>query len=158
MAMQKKRPEARRRAGVKPKAKAIAADGDKPQRAVVVGQWPKMRLLARKAKPYRKPDGGKITDIVGRMILDSRGNPTVEVDCEVDKVFLARAAVPSGASTGTHEATEIRDGGPKWLGKGVDTAVDNVNGEIRDCLLGMLVDDQESIDQALIKLDGTPNK
>ena len=142
----------------RPKVEAAVSYWPEPQHAVVVGQWPKMRLLARKAKPYRKPGGGKITDIVGRMILDSRGNPTVEVDCEVDKVFLARAAVPSGASTGTHEATEIRDGGPKWLGKGVDTAVDNVNGEIRDCLLGMLVDDQESIDQALIKLDGTPNK
>ena len=113
MAMQKKRPEARRRAGVKPKAKTIADDWPGSQIAVVVGKWPKRRLLARTAKPYGKRDGsGKITDIVGRMILDSRGNPTVEVDCEVDKVFLARAAVPSGASTGTHEATEIRDGGP----------------------------------------------
>jgi enolase len=99
-----------------------------------------------------------ITDICGRMILDSRGNPTVEVDCSVDGVGLGRAAVPSGASTGTHEATELRDGGPKWLGKGVDTAVDNVNGEIRDCLVGMPIDDQEAIDNALIALDGTPNK
>ena len=100
----------------------------------------------------------KITDIVGRMILDSRGNPTVEVDCWVDDVHLGRAAVPSGASTGTHEAAEIRDGGYKWLGRGVDTAVDNVNGEIQKCLVGMPVDDQRAIDEALIGLDGTLNK
>ena len=136
----------------------IADDWPEPQQVVAIGEWPKRRWLARNANPDRKPDGGKITDIVGRMILDSRGNPTVEVDCYVDEVFLARAAVPSGASTGTHEATEIRDGGSKWLGRGVDTAVDNVNGEIRDCLVGMHVDYQEEIDRALIKLDGTPNK
>tara|TARA_B100001750_G_scaffold236243_1_gene239823 strand:+ start:138 stop:1772 length:1635 start_codon:yes stop_codon:yes gene_type:complete len=147
MAMQKKRQM----------TKAIASDWPEPQSAVVIGQWPR-KLLTRKAKPDEKPPVGKITDIVGRMILDSRGNPTVEVDCYVDEVFLARAAVPSGASTGTHEATEIRDGGSKWLGRGVDTAVDNVNGEIRDCLVGMPVDYQEEIDRALIKLDGTPNK
>ena len=149
MAMEKDRPL---------KAEVTDRYWPEPQSTVAIGQWPKRRLLARKAKPDRKPDGGIITDIVGRMILDSRGNPTVEVDCYVDKVFLASAAVPSGASTGTHEATEIRDGGPKWLGRGVDTAVDNVNGEIRDCLIGMLVGDQEGIDQAMIDLDGTPNK
>ena len=152
MAMEKDRPL---------KAEATDRYRPEPQRAVVIGQWPKRRLLARKAKPDRKPDGGIITDIVGRMILDSRGNPTVEVDCYVDKVFLASAAVPSGASTGTHEATEIRDGGPKWLGRGVDTAVDNVNGEIRNRLVGMSVDEpgsQDAIDIALRDLDGTPNK
>lgn len=99
-----------------------------------------------------------ITEIQGRMILDSRGNPTVEVDCYVDGSLLGRAAVPSGASTGTHEATELRDGGSKWLGKGVDTAVGNVNGEIRDCLVDMSIDDQEAIDETLRALDGTPNK
>ena len=158
--MQKRRPKTRKRI-VKKKVEAAVSYWPEPQRAATIGQWPKMRLLARKAKPYRKPGGGKITDIVGRMILDSRGNPTVEVDCYVDKVFLASAAVPSGASTGTHEATEIRDGGPKWLGMGVDTAVDNVNGEIRNRLVGMSVDEpgsQDAIDIALRDLDGTPNK
>ena len=157
MAMQKRRPKTRKRT-VKKKVEAAVSYWPPGQRAVVQGKWPETVDDARFApSPDRKPDG-IITDIVGRMILDSRGNPTVEVDCYVDDVPLGRAAVPSGASTGTHEATEIRDGGPKWLGRGVDTAVDNVNGEIRDCLRGMLVDDQEEIDQALIDLDGTPNK
>jgi enolase len=157
MSMQKRRQKTRKRI-VKKKVEAAVSYWPPGQRAVVHGKWPETVDDARFApSPDRKPDG-IITDIVGRMILDSRGNPTVEVDCYVDDVPLGRAAVPSGASTGTHEATEIRDGGPKWLGRGVDTAVDNVNGEIRDCLRGMLVDDQEGIDQALIDLDGTPNK
>ena len=70
---------------------------------------------------------GQITDILARMILDSRGRPTIEVDCFVDGRFSARAAVPSGASTGSHEAVELRDGGPMWLGSGVQRSVDNVN-------------------------------
>ncbi len=157
MSMQKRRQKTRKRI-VKKKVEAAVSYWPPGQRVVVQGKWPETVDDARFApSPDRKPDG-IITDIVGRMILDSRGNPTVEVDCYVDDVPLGRAAVPSGASTGTHEATEIRDGGPKWLGRGVDTAVDNVNGEIRDCLRGMLVDDQEGIDQALIDLDGTPNK
>ena len=119
----------------------------------------KLDKRRRKGKgPQPDPTPRIITEIFGRMILDSRGNPTVEVDCYVDNSHLGRAAVPSGASTGTHEATEVRDGGPKWLGRGVDTAVDNVNGEIRDCLVGMRVDYQEEIDEALLDLDGTPNK
>ena len=121
-------------------------------RAVPVGEY--SDVLPMTSAP--NPDSPrKITHIMGRMILDSRGNPTVEVDCYVDYAHLGRAAVPSGASTGTHEATEIRDGGPKWLGRGVDTAVDNVNSEIRDCLVGRLVDDQEGIDRALVELDGS---
>ncbi|MBR79418.1 MAG: phosphopyruvate hydratase [Euryarchaeota archaeon] len=102
--------------------------------------------------------GAAISDIFARAILDSRGNPTVEVDCFVDGTLRGRAMVPSGASTGTHEAAELRDGGQDWMGKGVSEAVNNVNGEIRKALIGMDPADQESIDSVLIELDGTPNK
>ena len=101
---------------------------------------------------------GAISDLSARMILDSRGNPTVEVDCYVDGVLRGRAAVPSGASTGSYEAVELRDGGSDWAGKGVASAVAHVNGEIHDILVGMEVSDQEGIDTALVALDGTPNK
>ena len=101
---------------------------------------------------------GAISDLSARAILDSRGNPTVEVDCFVDGQLQGRAAVPSGASTGSYEAIELRDGGDLWVGKGVTSAVANVNGEIRDALIGMDVTDQESIDAVLISLDGTENK
>ncbi|RZD34119.1 MAG: phosphopyruvate hydratase, partial [Methanobacteriota archaeon] len=101
---------------------------------------------------------GVITDIIGRMILDSRGNPTIEVDCYVDGVLRGRAGVPSGASTGSHEAVELRDGGPIWAGKGVDTAVANTNGAIRNLLVGLNVNDQEALDTAMVALDGTKNK
>ena len=101
---------------------------------------------------------GAISDLSARMILDSRGNPTVEVDCYVDGVLRGRAAVPSGASTGSYEAVELRDGGSDWVGKGVASAVAHVNGEIHDILVGMEVSDQEGIDTALVALDGTPNK
>ena len=101
---------------------------------------------------------GAISDLSARMILDSRGNPTVEVDCYVDGVLRGRAAVPSGASTGSYEAVELRDGGPDWAGRGVTSAVAHVNGEIRDVLVGMEVSDQEGIDTALVTLDGTANK
>ncbi len=99
-----------------------------------------------------------IVDIVGREILDSRGNPTVEVDVVLEDGTVGRAAVPSGASTGAHEAVELRDGGPRFLGKGVRGAVDAVNGEIFDALSGMDAEEQVQIDQAMIALDGTPNK
>jgi enolase len=100
-----------------------------------------------------------IVDILGREILDSRGNPTVEVDVVLEDGSLGRAAVPSGASTGAHEAIELRDGDKKrYLGKGVLKAVEAVNGEIFDALSGMEAEDQRRIDDALIKLDGTPNK
>ncbi len=100
-----------------------------------------------------------IVDIIGREILDSRGNPTVEVDVVLEDGALGRAAVPSGASTGAHEAIELRDGDKaRFLGKGVLKAVDAVNGEIFDALSGMEAEDQRRIDDALIKLDGTPNK
>ena len=101
---------------------------------------------------------GAISDLTARMILDSRGNPTVEVDCFVDGILRGRAAVPSGASTGTHEAAELRDGWTAWLGKGVDAAVNHVNNEIRDRLVGMSISNQTSIDHALIEIDGTENK
>ncbi len=100
-----------------------------------------------------------IVDIIGREILDSRGNPTVEVDVMLEEGSRGRAAVPSGASTGAHEAVELRDGDKKrYLGKGVRKAVDAVNGEIFDALSGMDAEDQRRIDEAMIKLDGTPNK
>ena len=101
---------------------------------------------------------GAISDLSARAILDSRGNPTVEVDCYVNGRMQGRAAVPSGASTGSYEAIELRDGGDEWAGKGVASAVANVNGEIREALIGMDVADQEGIDAILVSLDGTQNK
>tara|TARA_Y100001958_G_scaffold146276_1_gene125823 strand:+ start:1619 stop:2839 length:1221 start_codon:yes stop_codon:yes gene_type:complete len=92
------------------------------------------------------------------MILDSRGNPTVEVDCYVDGALAGRAAVPSGASTGRHEAVELRDGGQSWLGKGVDAAVTAVTEHIAQALVGMPVDDQRMLDETIVELDGTGNK
>ncbi len=101
----------------------------------------------------------KITKVTAREILDSRGFPTVEVEIKTEKNILARAAVPSGASTGAHEACELRDGNIKrYMGKGVEKAVENVNGPIMKTILGMDVDDWSKVDEALIKLDGTPNK
>ncbi len=100
-----------------------------------------------------------IVDIIGREILDSRGNPTIEVDVVLEDGAMGRAAVPSGASTGAHEAVELRDGDKsRYQGKGVTKAVDAVNGEIFDALAGMDAEDQRGIDAALIKLDGTKNK
>ncbi|MCF1742434.1 phosphopyruvate hydratase [Paradevosia shaoguanensis] len=99
-----------------------------------------------------------IFDVVARQIFDSRGNPTVEVDVVLDDGSFGRAAVPSGASTGAHEAVELRDGGEAFLGKGVTKAVDNVNTIIADDIEGMDALDQIALDQALIELDGTPNK
>ena len=99
-----------------------------------------------------------ITDIIGREILDSRGNPTVEVDVVLEEGSRGRAAVPSGASTGAHEAVELRDGDKRYLGKGVRKAVDAVNGEIFDAIGGMDAEAQVKIDETLIALDGTPNK
>ena len=93
------------------------------------------------------------------MVLDSRGNPTVEVDCYVDERLMGRAIVPSGASTGQHESLEMRDNDPKkWLGKGVDIAVENVRQQIAEALVGMPVDEQRLIDEVMIELDGTQNK
>ena len=102
--------------------------------------------------------GGIITDLKARAIIDSRGNPTVEVDCFVDGILMGRAMVPSGASTGSHEAVELRDGGKDWMGKGVSKAVHNVNEEIRNLLVGLDVSNQEEIDASMLILDGTSNK
>jgi len=99
-----------------------------------------------------------ILDITGREILDSRGNPTVEVDIRLEDGSFGRAAVPSGASTGAHEAVELRDGGKRFGGKGVERAVAAINGEIFDALCGMDAEEQRRIDNAMIALDGTPNK
>ena len=99
-----------------------------------------------------------IIDIIGREILDSRGNPTVEVDVVLEDGSMGRAAVPSGASTGAHEAVELRDGGPRYLGKGVERAVEAVNGELFEAIGGMEAENQIHIDRTMIELDGTPNK
>ncbi|OQW52938.1 phosphopyruvate hydratase [Candidatus Raskinella chloraquaticus] len=99
-----------------------------------------------------------IVDIHAREILDSRGNPTVEVDVVLEDGAFGRAAVPSGASTGAHEAVELRDGGKRYLGEGVQKAVAAVNDKIASELVGLGADDQVAIDQAMITLDGTPNK
>ena len=100
----------------------------------------------------------KISHVAAREVLDSRGNPTVEVDVTLSSGATGRAIVPSGASTGAHEATELRDGGTRFKGKGVLTAVANVNGEIATALVGSDASNQTAIDNTLCELDGTPNK
>ena len=100
----------------------------------------------------------EILDVFAREILDSRGNPTVEVDVLVEGGFYGRAAVPSGASTGQFEAVEMRDGGSRYVGKGVQDAVNNVNDVIAEEIIGMNVLDQVSIDKKLLAIDGTYNK
>jgi len=100
----------------------------------------------------------EIEHLIGREILDSRGNPTVEVEVLLESGAAGRAAVPSGASTGTHEAVELRDGGDRYLGRGVRLAVDHVNGEIAKAVEGLEALDQIALDAALVDLDGTPNK
>ena len=99
-----------------------------------------------------------IISVHARQILDSRGNPTVEVDVETENGVLGRAAVPSGASTGEHEAVELRDGGNAYMGKGVLNAIENVNTHISEALLGVSVFEQNLVDKIMIDLDGTPNK
>jgi enolase len=114
------------------------------------------------AKPHFIVQGSRMTEIIdifAREILDSRGNPTVEVDVTLEDGSLGRAAVPSGASTGAHEAVELRDGDKaRYLGKGVLKAVESVNGDIFDAISGLDAEDQVAIDEAMIELDGTPNK
>ena len=100
----------------------------------------------------------KIKDVIGREILDSRGNPTVEVDVILESGIMGRAMVPSGASTGEREALEMRDGGTRYMGKGVLNAVAHVNNELRDLVIGMDVLDQKKLDYAMIELDGTDTK
>jgi enolase len=100
----------------------------------------------------------QIAAVHARQVLDSRGNPTIEVDVQLASGAAGRAAIPSGASTGVHEAVELRDGGPAFGGKAVTQAVANANGELADAVLGLDASDQEAVDRALIELDGTPNK
>ena len=100
----------------------------------------------------------QIEHVHARQILDSRGNPTVEVELSLRSGAWGRAAVPSGASTGEFEATELRDGGSDWMGKGVTRAVENVNGEIATAVRGQDASSQAALDRMLITLDGTPNK
>ncbi|HET7554386.1 MAG TPA: phosphopyruvate hydratase [Gaiellaceae bacterium] len=99
-----------------------------------------------------------IARVHARQILDSRGNPTVEVDVRLESGAFGRAAVPSGASTGVHEALELRDGGSEWAGKGVSRAVANVNGELAQAVQGLAAADQRAVDERMVELDGTPNK
>jgi enolase len=99
-----------------------------------------------------------VREVHARWVLDSRGNPTVEVDVRLESGAFGRAVVPSGASTGVHEALELRDGGGEWGGKGVSRAVENVNGEIASAVAGLDANDQRALDERLIELDGTPNK
>src|SRR6201999_231100 len=101
----------------------------------------------------------EITKVTGREILDSRGNPTVEADVTLADGSIGRAAVPSGASTGEHEAVELRDGDKsRYLGKGTQGAAKHINGEIAECLKGKDATQQTDIDRSMIHLDGTPNK
>jgi enolase len=96
--------------------------------------------------------------VIGRQVLDSRGNPTVEAEVFLESGAFGRAISPSGASTGSHEAVELRDGGSAWMGKGVMTAVNYINGEINEALEGLEAQDQREVDETMISLDGTPNK
>src|SRR5579863_9398726 len=98
-----------------------------------------------------------IVDITAREILDSRGNPTVEIDVRLEDGSFGRAAVPSGASTGANEAAELRDGGKRYGGKGVEKAITAANGELFDALCGLDAEEQVRIDRVMIALDGTPN-
>ncbi|HAD47303.1 MAG TPA: phosphopyruvate hydratase, partial [Idiomarina sp.] len=101
----------------------------------------------------------KISRIIAREIMDSRGNPTVEADVYLESGHMGRAAAPSGASTGSREALELRDGDKsRYLGKGVQTAVDNINGAIAEALMGKDADNQQAIDDIMLRLDGTDNK
>ena len=102
---------------------------------------------------------GNITGLDARMVLDSRGQPTVEVDCYVDGSLKGRAIVPSGASTGAYEALELRDGDAlRYLGKGVSSAVNNVKDLLEEALVGLPVDEQRIIDETMLDVDGTRNK
>jgi enolase len=118
-----------------------------------------LRLKQKKCKTLKIKQMSEIIGIYGRQILDSRGNPTVEVDVYTAAGAMGRAAVPSGASTGAHEAVELRDGDKsKYLGKGVLKAIENVNGVLANEIKGMLVSNQNEIDTRMIEIDGTPNK
>ena len=114
-------------------------------------------LVRTNAAAGSKRSMSVITGVKGREIIDSRGNPTVEVDITTEKGTFT-ASVPSGASTGIYEACELRDGGSRYMGKGVMKAVKNVNTVLADAVMGMDVSDQRAIDNAMLKVDGSPNK
>ncbi|CAM9237052.1 unnamed protein product [Chrysoparadoxa australica] len=127
---------------------------------VQLSRFTMMSSVARGSKAVLSTSARRmssITAVRGREVIDSRGNPTVEVDITT-KDGLFRASVPSGASTGIHEAVELRDGGSRFMGKGVSQAVDNVNGPLAKALIGKDATDQENLDKIMIDLDGTPNK
>jgi enolase len=113
--------------------------------------------LRRASTVASKRSMSAITNVVGREIIDSRGNPTVEVDLTTANGTFT-ASVPSGASTGAYEAVELRDGGSRYMGKGVSKAVANVNTILADAVKGLDVADQRAVDEAMLKADGTPNK
>lgn len=113
--------------------------------------------LRRASTMTSKRSMSAITNVVGREIIDSRGNPTVEVDLTTANGTFT-ASVPSGASTGAYEAVELRDGGSRYMGKGVSQAVKNVNTVLADAVKGLDVADQRAVDDAMLKADGTPNK
>ena len=113
--------------------------------------------LRRASTVTSKRSMSAITGVRGREIIDSRGNPTVEVDLTTAKGTFT-ASVPSGASTGIYEAAELRDGGSRYMGKGVSQAVKNVNTALADAVMGLDVADQRAVDDAMLKADGTPNK
>ena len=114
-------------------------------------------ISTKTASAVTKRSMSVITGVHGREIIDSRGNPTVEVDIHTSNGTFT-ASVPSGASTGIYEAAELRDGGSRYMGKGVLQAVENVNTVLADAVMGMDVADQRAIDDAMLKADGTPNK
>lgn len=115
------------------------------------------RATSTAAQPMRRRMMSAITGVKGREIIDSRGNPTVEVDITTSEGTFT-ASVPSGASTGIYEACELRDGGSRYMGKGVLKAVDNVNKALAEAVMGLDAADQRAIDEAMLKADGTPNK
>lgn len=121
--------------------------------SIMLSKLARSNVSASTGKRYMS----KITGVKGREIIDSRGNPTVEVDITTAKGTFT-ASVPSGASTGAYEAVELRDGGSRYLGKGVLTAVKNVNTVLADKIIGMDAADQRAIDNAMLAADGTPNK
>lgn len=144
----------------KPASGKAAAPAGKPVAAKAAAKPAAVKKVAVKKAPAKPAsDAVTISKVIGRQILDSRGNPTVEVDVVLSCGFLARAAVPSGASTGEFEACELRDGNKKvYLGKGVLKAVEAVNGPIAKLLKGKNPLDQRALDEAMIALDGTNNK
>jgi enolase len=115
--------------------------------------------IERRISSKKGPFMTAIIDVHGRQVIDSRGNPTVEVDVLLEDGSFGRAMVPSGASTGAHEAVELRDGdASRWLGKGVSKAVDAVNSDLAEAVIGMDAEDQRDVDAAMIAVDGTANK